>query len=86
MDDLILPCRPTAEEAIRAFWLASYAEDVVKSFIEKGRPDAGAFLSLCNSIVELKMKTIGASEFHERAEEIEEGMRENNWQPEEREL
>jgi len=61
---------PSLKETRIALWVASYALGVVKSFIEKGRPDPDEFMDLCGALVELQGCVIGSAEFHERAEEI----------------
>jgi hypothetical protein len=67
-DEPIFP--PTVKELESALWVASYADTVVRSFIETGHPEPDAFISLCSSLEGLRGHVIGGIDFHERAEDL----------------
>lgn len=61
---------PTLQESRMAFWVASYAHQVVKEIIETGHANADSFIHLCSALEELEMNIIGGGDFCERADNI----------------
>lgn len=66
-DSLPFPLDPV--ETKTAFEVALYARSVVEDLIERGRPNAHSFMSLCAALQELELTVIGGS-VEDRYEDI----------------